>query len=132
MWYYYSNLLSLSSVLAWHTFTWWIVCQRFLLLISSAFSHYFSDVITALKRLQEKFAKLELDRIKAEENLKHLTSETDEYKTILQRDRELSESAQSAIEIQKRGNIFIRCMLTKIDAWIGYCDFAGEPALATP
>lgn len=60
-------------------------------------------MINALKSLQEKIGRLELDRVRAEENLKALAHEASDYKTILQKEHEFSESAQSAIEIQKRG-----------------------------
>ena len=67
------------------------------------FSNCISAVINALKRLQNKISKLEIDKVRAEENLKALATEANDYKTILQKEHEFSESAQSAIEIQKRG-----------------------------
>ena len=60
-------------------------------------------VINALKSLQDKIGRLELDRVRAEENLKALANEANDYKTILQKEHEFSESAQNAIEVQKRG-----------------------------
>eukprot|EP00794_Sanderia_malayensis_P000473 gene473-1118_t len=59
-------------------------------------------VVNALKSLQEKIRRLELDRVKAEDNLKSLASEANEYKTILQKEHEFSETTQSAIEQQKK------------------------------
>ena len=60
-------------------------------------------MINALKSLQEKIGRLELDRVRAEENLKALANEANDYKTILQKEHEFSESTQNAIEVQKRG-----------------------------
>jgi len=59
-------------------------------------------VINALKSLQEKIGRLELDRVRAEENLKALANEANDYKSILQKEHEFSESTQNAIEVQKR------------------------------
>ena len=60
-------------------------------------------MINALKNLQEKIGNLELDRVRAEDNLRSLATEANDYRTILQKEHNFSESAQTAIEVQKRG-----------------------------
>ncbi|XP_076079414.1 centrosomal protein of 57 kDa-like isoform X4 [Mytilus galloprovincialis] len=54
-------------------------------------------VISALKNLQDKIRKLELERGAAEDNLKSLAIETNKYRDILQRDRDIEEPRQSAV-----------------------------------
>ncbi|XP_007900144.1 centrosomal protein of 57 kDa isoform X2 [Callorhinchus milii] len=44
-------------------------------------------VLSALKNLQEKIRKLELERIQAEENMKRLSEETAEYKKVLDKEK---------------------------------------------
>ncbi|XP_074840497.1 centrosomal protein of 57 kDa isoform X2 [Carettochelys insculpta] len=55
-------------------------------------------IFSALKNLQEKIRKLELERIQAEENVEHLSKETSDYKKVLNeqiQQRELSKTAMS-------------------------------------
>lgn len=54
-------------------------------------------VINALKNLQEKIHQLEQERTAAEDNLKSLTSETNKYRDILQRDSEQRRPAQTTV-----------------------------------
>ncbi|CAC5414277.1 CEP57 [Mytilus coruscus] len=54
-------------------------------------------VISALKNLQDKIRKLELERGAAEDNLKSLAIETNKYRDILQRDRDIEEPRQSTV-----------------------------------
>lgn len=63
----------------------------------------FSAVISALKNLQDKIRKLELERGAAEDNLKSLAIETNKYRDILQRDRDIEEPRQSAVSKNTQG-----------------------------
>lgn len=56
-----------------------------------------SAVISALKNLQEKVRKLELERGAAENNLKSLAAETIRYKDILQKEHENDQPIQSTM-----------------------------------
>ncbi|XP_076079412.1 centrosomal protein of 57 kDa-like isoform X2 [Mytilus galloprovincialis] len=60
-------------------------------------------VISALKNLQDKIRKLELERGAAEDNLKSLAIETNKYRDILQRDRDIEEPRQSAVSKNTQG-----------------------------
>ena len=60
-------------------------------------------MISALKNLQEKIRKLELERGAAEDNLKCLAVETNKYRDILQRDRDLEEPRQSTVSKNTQG-----------------------------
>ncbi|XP_062830634.1 centrosomal protein of 57 kDa isoform X1 [Anolis carolinensis] len=57
-------------------------------------------IFSALKNLQEKIRRLELERIQAEENVKNLTRETSDYKKVL--NEQLMEREQSKIEVSKK------------------------------
>lgn len=59
-------------------------------------------ILSALKNLQEKIRKLELERTKAEENLKHLSKETSEYKKVLQSERRQKDSTKTEVAKQNR------------------------------
>ncbi|KAL3884055.1 hypothetical protein ACJMK2_030278 [Sinanodonta woodiana] len=54
-------------------------------------------VISALKKLQDKIHKLEIERSAAEDNLKSLASETNKYRDIFQRDPEPKEPTQTQV-----------------------------------
>lgn len=62
-----------------------------------------SAVISALKNLQDKIRKLELERGAAEDNLKSLAIETNKYRDILQRDRNIDEPRQSMVSKNTQG-----------------------------
>ena len=64
---------------------------------------FFSAVISALKNLQDKIRKLELERGAAEDNLKSLAIETNKYRDILQRDRDIDEPRQSTVSKNTQG-----------------------------
>ena len=64
-------------------------------------------VVSALKGLQEKIRKLELERADAEDNLKKLAAESRHYKDVLQKEMTTRESTQGVISKQnKRKFIF--------------------------
>lgn len=54
-------------------------------------------VMSALKNLQDKIRKLELERSQAEGNLRNLAQETTRYRDILQREQARGETAQTAV-----------------------------------
>lgn len=64
---------------------------------------FFSAVISALKNLQEKVRKLELERGAAENNLKSLAAETIRYKDILQKEHENEQPIQSTMSKHTQG-----------------------------
>ncbi|XP_031563451.1 centrosomal protein of 57 kDa-like [Actinia tenebrosa] len=57
-------------------------------------------VISALKGLQEKIRKLELERTEAEDNLKRLATESKHYKDILQKEHHAKSTSQGIISKQ--------------------------------
>ncbi|XP_070605756.1 centrosomal protein of 57 kDa [Erythrolamprus reginae] len=59
-------------------------------------------IFSALKNLQEKIRRLELERIQAEENVKTLTRETSDYKKVLS--EQLLEKEQSKIQVFKKND----------------------------
>lgn len=68
------------------------------------FCHYFiqTAVVSALKGLQEKIRKLELERADAEDNLKKLATESRHYKDVLQKELTVRESSQGVIAKQNQ------------------------------
>lgn len=54
-------------------------------------------VLSALRNLQEKIRRLELERMQAEENLKRISKETAEYKKILDKSQQGCNSAQPEV-----------------------------------
>ena len=62
-----------------------------------------SAVVDALKNLQEKVKRLELERSTAEESLKSLASQTSKFKDTLGNEKEIQESSQDVISRQKEG-----------------------------
>ncbi|XP_071954896.1 centrosomal protein of 57 kDa-like [Antedon mediterranea] len=59
-------------------------------------------IISALRGLQDKIRKLELERTQAEQNLKSLASETTQYKEILQKEHTAKEETQTEISKQTK------------------------------
>ncbi|XP_039205001.1 centrosomal protein of 57 kDa isoform X2 [Crotalus tigris] len=59
-------------------------------------------IFSALKNLQEKIRRLELERIQAEENVKSLTRETSDYKKVLS--EQLLEKEQSKLQVFKKND----------------------------
>ncbi|XP_068755513.1 centrosomal protein of 57 kDa-like [Montipora capricornis] len=59
-------------------------------------------VVSALKGLQEKIRKLELERADAEDNLKKLAAESRHYKDVLQKELTTRESTQGVIAKQNK------------------------------
>ncbi|XP_042312975.1 centrosomal protein of 57 kDa [Sceloporus undulatus] len=57
-------------------------------------------IFSALKNLQEKIRRLELERIQAEESVKNLTRETSDYKKVL--GEQLMEREHSKLEVSKK------------------------------
>ena len=60
---------------------------------------YFTAIFSALKNLQDKIRRLELERIQAEESVKTLSKETIEYKKVL--DEQIQERENSKNEESK-------------------------------
>ena len=60
-------------------------------------------MVSALKGLQEKIRKLELERADAEDNLKKLATESRHYKDALQKELTVRESTQGVITKQNKG-----------------------------
>lgn len=60
-------------------------------------------MVSALKGLQEKIRKLELERADAEDNLKKLATESRHYKDALQKELTVRESTQGVIAKQNKG-----------------------------
>ncbi|XP_058887076.1 centrosomal protein of 57 kDa-like [Acipenser ruthenus] len=52
-------------------------------------------ILSALKNLQEKIQRLEVERAQAEENLQRLSHQTSEYKKVLDREREHRDSSKT-------------------------------------
>ncbi|KAL7983275.1 hypothetical protein Chor_000151, partial [Crotalus horridus] len=72
-------------------------------------------IFSALKNLQEKIRRLELERIQAEENVKSLTRETSDYKKVLS--EQLLEKEQSKLQVFKKNDgihIYISSLLVLI------------------
>ena len=65
-------------------------------------------MVSALKGLQEKIRKLELERADAEDNLKKLAAESRHYKDVLQKEMTTRESTQGVISKQNKRK-FIFC-----------------------
>lgn len=59
-------------------------------------------VVSALKGLQEKIRKLELERADAEDNLKKLATESRHYKDVLQKELHVRDSTQGVIAKQNK------------------------------
>ncbi|XP_048699841.1 centrosomal protein of 57 kDa isoform X3 [Caretta caretta] len=57
-------------------------------------------IFSALKNLQEKIRRLELERIQAEENVKHLSKETSDYKKVL--NEQIQQRQHSKTEVSKQ------------------------------
>uniref|UniRef100_A0A6J0UWH4 Centrosomal protein of 57 kDa isoform X1 n=1 Tax=Pogona vitticeps TaxID=103695 RepID=A0A6J0UWH4_9SAUR len=57
-------------------------------------------IFSALKNLQEKIRRLELERIQAEESVKNLTRETSDYKKVL--NEQLQEQEHSKLEVSRK------------------------------
>uniref|UniRef100_A0A7M4FC72 Centrosomal protein 57 n=1 Tax=Crocodylus porosus TaxID=8502 RepID=A0A7M4FC72_CROPO len=57
-------------------------------------------ILSALKNLQEKIRRLELERMQAEENVKHLSRETADYKKVLT--EQIQQREQSKTEVSKQ------------------------------
>ena len=74
-------------------------------------------MVSALKGLQEKIRKLELERADAEDNLKKLATESRHYKDALQKELTVRESTQGVIAKQNKGIKvhfgYIVCQLVK-------------------
>ena len=64
-------------------------------------------VVSALKGLQEKIRKLELERADAEDNLKKLAAESRHYKDVLQKEMTTRESTQGVISKQNKRKFII-------------------------
>lgn len=71
------------------------------------FTSYFiqTAVVSALKGLQEKIRKLELERADAEDNLKKLAAESRHYKDVLQKELTVRESSQGVISKQNKRRV---------------------------
>ena len=63
-------------------------------------------MISALKNLQDKIRKLEVERGAAENNLKTLAQETTRYKDILQKERENDAPVQSTVSKHTQGQYY--------------------------
>ena len=76
----------------------------FFLNADKLFTSYFiqTAVVSALKGLQEKIRKLELERADAEDNLKKLAAESRHYKDVLQKELTVRESSQGVISKQNK------------------------------
>ena len=66
----------------------------------------FTAVISALKNLQEKIRKLEVERGTAENNLKSLAAETTKYKNILQKEPK-NIPGQSTVSKHTQGTVTV-------------------------
>ena len=64
-------------------------------------------MVSALKGLQEKIRKLELERADAEDNLKKLATESRHYKDVLQKELTVRESTQGVIAKQNKGRVTV-------------------------
>ena len=62
-------------------------------------------VISALKGLQEKIRKLELERADAEDNLKSLAVESRHYKEVLQKEHSAQKASEGVISKQNKGKL---------------------------
>lgn len=81
-------------------------------------------MVSALKGLQEKIRKLELERADAEDNLKKLATESRHYKDALQKELTVRESTQGVIAKQNKGIKvyfgYIVCQWVKFQWQSGY------------
>nr|XP_014346681.1 PREDICTED: centrosomal protein of 57 kDa [Latimeria chalumnae] len=59
-------------------------------------------ILSALKNLQEKIRKLELERTQAEDNLRRLSQETSEYKKVLDKEIRQKDSSKTEVARQNR------------------------------
>nr|XP_032618755.1 centrosomal protein of 57 kDa [Chelonoidis abingdonii] len=66
-------------------------------------------IFSALKNLQEKIRRLELERIQAEENVKHLSKETSDYKKVL--NEQIQQREHSKTEVSKQNQGLFTCSL---------------------
>ena len=69
---------------------------------SDVFFIFVVAVVSALKGLQEKIRKLELERAEAEDNLKRLATESRHYKNVLQKERSVREASEGVISRQNQ------------------------------
>ncbi|KAF4787728.1 Centrosomal protein of 57 kDa [Turdus rufiventris] len=60
-------------------------------------AHLVTAIFSALKNLQEKIHRLELERFQAEENVKHLSRETADYKKVLTEQMKRKEHDKTAV-----------------------------------
>ena len=75
-------------------------------------------MVSALKGLQEKIHKLELERADAEDNLKQLATESRHYKDALQKELTVRESTQGVITKQNKGiKVFFVCIVCQ---WVKF------------
>lgn len=68
-------------------------------------------MVSALKGLQEKIRKLELERADAEDNLKKLATESRHYKDVLQKELTVRESSQGVISRQNKRRLLFLCFI---------------------
>ena len=73
----------------------------------------FSAVISALKNLQEKIRKLEVERGTAENNLKSLAAETTKYKNILQKEPK-NIPGQSTVSKHTQGRVSVNLTVSTV------------------
>lgn len=60
-------------------------------------------IFSALKNLQEKIHRLELERLQAEENVKHLSRETADYKKVLSEQMQHKEHDKTEVSKRNQG-----------------------------
>lgn len=77
----------------------------FIKFLTSNIDFWLTAVVSALKGLQEKIRKLELERADAEDNLKKLATESRHYKDVLQKELTVRESSQGVIAKQNKGRL---------------------------
>ena len=68
----------------------------------NSFFVFYIAVLAALQNLQEKIGTLEVDRVKAETNLRSLTAETSEYKELLKQKFDNTSSSLGSHDTTKR------------------------------
>ena len=73
----------------------------------------FTAVISALKNLQEKIRKLEVERGTAENNLKSLAAETTKYKNILQKEPK-NIPGQSTVSKHTQGKVTVNITVSTV------------------
>lgn len=72
-------------------------------MISSKRCFFVTAIFSALKNLQEKIHRLELERLQAEENVKHLSRETADYKKVLSEQMQHKEHDKSEVSKKNQG-----------------------------